>query len=359
MQDQADAVGVAHQRRRRAERAARDVARDDAALLRADPVGVGGDLGQALRRHHLVVREAPAEIGRTSRGVDQLHERERRLPVEPLEVADLERLDEHLRAPPVEAVAAQRVEQRLVEAQAERLEERRVLGLGVDADAVLLGEVDDLLEGRDLEEPVQRGVGGPDLGQALLRPEGLELGEGEVEREPGVREDDVVDRHGPAPARELGMIGDVGRAADVGLMAGDELAVPCEHEVGLDVVGAHLDRQRVRADRVLGPVRRRATVADDQRQSAPLATAAMPRRGGGGHAERGDGRPRTREHRSTGQLLHGSPSADRRPSKLADPSASRSATTTSCRGRTCTREGGRRQITSPGAEIRETPSWRA
>jgi len=42
---------------------------------------------------------------------------------------------------------------------------------------------------------------------------------------------------------ELGVLGDVGRARDLVLVAGDELAVLRGDQVGLDVIGAHADRE--------------------------------------------------------------------------------------------------------------------
>ena len=59
-------------------------------------------------------------------------------------------------------------------------------------------------------------------------------------------------------------------------MAGDEDAVPRDDEVGLDEVCAHLDRQLVRRERVLGPVSAGAAVGDDEGHgdgSLPLPAA--------------------------------------------------------------------------------------
>ena len=61
------------------------------------------------------------------------------------------------------------------------------------------------------------------------------------------------------------MVGDVGRAGDLRLVAGDEHAVLGDDEVGLDVVGALARRQLVGGERVLRPVAGRAAVADHER----------------------------------------------------------------------------------------------
>ena len=51
-------------------------------------------------------------------------------------------------------------------------------------------------------------------------------------------------------------------------MAGDQDAVPGDHQVGLDEVGALLDRQPVGGQRVLGTLAARAAVGDDDRRRA-------------------------------------------------------------------------------------------
>ena len=58
----------------------------------------------------------------------------------------------------------QRRDERLLEREADRVEVGRVLRLGIDADAARLGEVDHLLERRNLVAPVEGGVGGPERG---------------------------------------------------------------------------------------------------------------------------------------------------------------------------------------------------
>src|SRR5690606_23783516 len=63
---------------------------------------------------------------------------------------------------------------------------------------------------------------------------------------------------------ELGTLGDVGGAADLGFVPGDEYAVGGGDEVGLDVVGAHARRQFVGGERVFGAVTRCASVSDDE-----------------------------------------------------------------------------------------------
>ena len=109
--------------------------------------------------------------------------------------------------------------------------------------------------------------------QALLRAQRLDLREREVLGEPaGDRL--AVDRLRRLAVRET--IGDVGRAADLVLVARDEDAVLRRDQVGLDEVGAHLRGQAIALERVLGTMAARAAVADDRAAAggvAPMRTS--------------------------------------------------------------------------------------
>ena len=61
------------------------------------------------------------------------------------------------------------------------------------------------------------------------------------------------------------MGGDVRRATNLVLVSRDKDAVLRGHHVGLDEIGALLDRQLVARERVFRPVARRAPMADDDR----------------------------------------------------------------------------------------------
>ena len=74
------------------------------------------------------------------------------------------------------------------------------------------------------------------------------------------------------------MVGDVGGAADLRLVAGDEHAVLGADEVGLDVVGAELGGEAVGRERVLGAVAGGAAVADDERPRMVVVAVRMGRR---------------------------------------------------------------------------------
>ena len=93
----------------------------------------------------------------------------------------------------------------------------------------------------------------PHAREPLHGAQGAQLGEREVLGEPA-RHRDAVDHLGRASVGELGVRGDVGRAADLVLVPGDEHAVLGRDEVGLDEVGARQDRLLVRRQRVLGAV---------------------------------------------------------------------------------------------------------
>jgi hypothetical protein len=173
----------------------------------------------------------------------------------------------------------------------------RVLGLRVDAHAGALGEVDDLLEGRDELGAVEDGVGRPHVGQALLGPQGPQLGQGEVLGEPA-GDPRAVHGLGGAAVGELGVAGHVGGGGDVVLVSGHELVVLGGHQVGLDVVGAHLDGELVGGEGVLRPVAGAAAVTDHQRE--PLAHVLAGRGLASGSASR-DARARQQREQRRGE----------------------------------------------------------
>ena len=306
MDQQPLAVGVRDQVGRRAGRAGAGVTRQDEVLVRPDPVGVARHPVQAGRGDEVGVRPVVAlrdEVRGRPGGVHELDQRQVGAPVELTQVGRLEGLDEDLGAAVVEVVALQGREHRLLEREADRVEVRRVLGLRVDPDPaagaprLLLGQVQHLVEGGDPELAVVARVVGPHLGQPLLRPQRLELGVGEVLGEPA---GDLlaVDRLRGLAVGELRVVGDVGRAGDVVLVAGDEHPVLGRDEVGLDVVGAHPDGEAVRRQRVLGAVAGGAAVADHDRLGVVQLVGLVG--GGGGSGRRGDGEDRGREAEADG-----------------------------------------------------------
>ena len=169
--------------------------------------------------------------------------------------------------------------QRLLQRQADRGEVGRVLGLGVDADHPAAASDSRPARSmiswkrRDLVAAVVGGVVGPQLGEPLLGPQRLQLGEGEVLGEPAGDRDAVDGLGGPAGG-ELGVVGDVGGTGDLVLVPGDQHAVLGGDQVGLDVVGALSDRQPVGLEGVLRPVAAGAAVGDDDRPVGAVARFA-------------------------------------------------------------------------------------
>jgi hypothetical protein len=95
--------------------------------------------------------------------------------------------------------------------------------------------------------------------------QGLDLGQGEVFGEVGGGAH-AIDHWwfcGSTPNLQ----GHIGGVVEHGLVAGDHHAVLGQHQVGFDVVRTLADRQVVAGQRVLGPVARRAAVADDDRRT--------------------------------------------------------------------------------------------
>jgi hypothetical protein len=172
-----------------------------------------------------------------------------------------------------------------------------VLGLGVDPDLAIelarqaAGEIDHLLEGRDLVAAVVDRVALTDIRDPLLGPQRPELAEHEVLGEPA-GERLAVDHLRPPAAGELRAVGDVGGARDLVLVAGDEDAVLGRHEVRLNEVGAQAGSQLVGGEGVLGPVAGGAAVGDDERfaskwlcVAATAAISILVRRGRSGRYE--------------------------------------------------------------------------
>ena len=84
---------------------------------------------------------------------------------------------------------------------------------------------------------------------------------------------------------ELEVLGDVGGAAQLGLVPGDQHAVPGRDQVDLDVVDAHPDRRPVGLERVLGPVPAGAAVTHDRGRDdqtrGPVSNWHLPGHGHG------------------------------------------------------------------------------
>ena len=80
----------------------------------------------------------------------------------------------------------------------------------------------------------------------------LTIRQGEILGEPP-RHRLAVDQMGGLAAAELRPVGNIGRAADLRLVAADEVPVPGGHQVRLDEVGALVDRPLIAGQRMFGP----------------------------------------------------------------------------------------------------------
>jgi hypothetical protein len=236
----------------------------------------------------VVVRRGVAELGEvggSARRLDELHQGQVGAVPQPAQVGGLERLEQHPRVAPVQAVVAQRLQHDVLERQPDRRQVRRRLELDVQPDLALpppglLGQQhQELVEGGDLEPAVPPGVVRPPLGQPLDGPQRLQLGQCEVLAEPAahVAAIEPLDR---VPVRELRPHRDVGRVADLGLVAQHRDTVGGHHQVGLDRLGAERDREPVRRQGVLRSVAGRTPVPDHLRQQpAPHVSTVRNRSG--------------------------------------------------------------------------------
>ncbi len=284
---------VAHQRGRRAQRAGA-VARHHVRALRADAVGVRGNLAQSERLDHVRIAARIAgqpPVGRRLRGIaDQLHQFDvgHRL-AEPLaqraQIGGLERLQIDRCAARMR-IGTQRVDQLFFHRQPDAAEVARMLGLDIEADGPAAaargvgGQRDDLVQRRDLELVVVLRIGRTQLRNALARAQRLELGQREVLGEPALQPL-AVDHLDALALGELRQRGDVGGAADLVLVAGHQHAVARDDQIGFDQIGAVLDRLGVRRQRMFGPQRAGAAMADYQRLGSRRGRFGLRRFGGG------------------------------------------------------------------------------
>ena len=251
MNKEARGVRAGHQVRWRSERTV-TVDWNDESFLRTETVGVLGDALQAVPVGH-------------RRGTDQLNKPDVCLLPQVAQVALLERLDEDRGVPTIPASRSQRFDERLLERQLDAPKVRRMFGLRIDADgppagcARLLREREHFIKGRDLKLTV---VGVRAEWQPLARAKRLDFRQREVLAEPTAHRL-AVDHPGALAIREP--LGDIGRAAEFVLVPRDQDAVLRRDEIRLDEIRAHLDRESVRLERVLGSMAARAAVGDDER----------------------------------------------------------------------------------------------
>ena len=146
-----------------------------------------------------------------------------------------------------------------------------VLGFGIDADAAAgacrrrLGQCDDLVKGRDRLLAVEGRIGGAQLRQTLTGAQRLQFGQREILGEPA-GDGLAIDAAAGLAVGEFRAAGDIGGGGDFILVAGHKLVVLGGNQIGLDEVGALLDRQGIAGQRVLRPVGTGAAVGDDDRR---------------------------------------------------------------------------------------------
>jgi hypothetical protein len=112
------------------------------------------------------------------------------------------------------------------------------------------------------------------FGKGLLGVQRLDFCEGEVAGKKTFVARTVDD--GRAAARcKFRVIGHIGGVDDVGLVAGNQVAIFGGNQIGLDKVCAEFDGQRITFQRVFWQVSRCATVTDDQGLGRCVSSEAL------------------------------------------------------------------------------------
>ena len=289
----------------------REPRRNDVGLPRTDAVGIGADLGQALRREQVLI--GPAVLGqgevvglaqrqrlvhRTIRvlagAVDELHEPHLGARTQRLQVAHLEGLDDDRGILFGVTVAGQRSQQLVLDGQAQRAMVGAVLDLRIDADgtpgatALVAGQLQHFLEGGHLVLAVVALI---PFFQGLNGTQRAQLGQREVADEPALFLD-TIDRALALALGKLGMVLHVGGGRDVGLMPHHQHAILGGDQVRLDEVSPAVDGPLIARQRVVRQVARRTAVPQHQRllsiqrRKAPCARRSTRNTGqcpGAGH----------------------------------------------------------------------------
>ncbi len=238
---------IAHQAGRLTQALLR-IQRNDRADVRADRVGVGGNLREPRRRPQLRIggwRSALARIGqRHLRTTEQLQQPDVALPPDPAaqiaQVGGLERLDHHRRRARIR-VRLQGGQHLVFHRQAQAAEIARVLDLRNQPNRAPGGgrlcrnEVDDLVQRHDLKMAIP--LRATQLRQPLTRAQGLQLGQGEVFGEPAFQRL-AIDGLARLARGKLRMAGHIGGAADLVLMARYQHAILGRHQIRLDEISA-------------------------------------------------------------------------------------------------------------------------
>ena len=148
-------------------------------------------------------------------------------------------------------VALQGIEDRLLQGQADRGKVCGVLGFRVHPDSRAVAapacagrQLQDFIEGRHGELSIEGAVLRPQFRQTFPRAQSLEFSQSEIFGKPAAQSF-TVDGLCALPCCKFGMLRHIGGAADLILVPGNQHAVARHHQVGLDEIGAFLDREAV------------------------------------------------------------------------------------------------------------------
>jgi len=200
---------------------------------------------------------------------DQLRQPDVEHPAKPLQGRDFERLDDHAATRTIEPVPAQRPGQEIDRIDARLLQqEAGVFEFGVKADPppgfglLHAHKLDDLVKRGHLIEAVVSRVGRTDRGNALKHAQHADFSQGEILGKPAGHAL-PVDGLFAAAALEFLARGDIGGVRKLVFMARDQYQIARDNQVGLDEIGALIDRPFIGCKRMLRPFGAGAAMRDD------------------------------------------------------------------------------------------------
>ncbi|GCE79852.1 hypothetical protein MSKU3_1327 [Komagataeibacter oboediens] len=160
------------------------------------------------------------------------------------------------------------VEECLLRRKSKQAEVRGILDFGDQPDHTATrcrfgrDEIDDSLKCGNVKMPVMTRIGRADGGQAFMRAQEPELGQGEICGEP-VGPGDAINGLCTQASGVFGAGGDIGGICNLAFVAGDQNAIACRDKIGFDMIRPVRDCPGIGCQRVFGTQGGCATMRHD------------------------------------------------------------------------------------------------